>query len=49
MPIRFYLNEKDDANDSLLSAKKKHEELIEQIDRYNDISIRKNSYIRKFG
>ena len=39
------LNEKDDANDSLLSAKKKHEELIEQIDKYNDISIRKNSYI----
>ena len=39
------LNEKDDANDSLLSAKKKHEELVEQIDKYNEISIRKNSYI----
>jgi hypothetical protein len=39
------LNEKDDANDSLLSAKIKQEELIEQIDKYNDISIRKNSYL----
>jgi len=39
------LNEKDDANDSLLSAKKKNEELVEQIDKYNEISIRKNSYI----
>jgi len=39
------LNEKDDANDSLLSIKKKHKELADQIDKYNDISLRKSSYI----
>ncbi len=39
------LNQKDEANTSLLSIKKKHAELVEQIDKYNDISVGKSSYI----
>lgn len=39
------LNQNDDANETLLSMKKKHADLVEQIHKYNDISVRKNAYI----
>ena len=43
--LNSILKQKSDANASLLSVKKKHSKLVEQIDNYNDISARKMGYI----
>jgi len=47
--LNSILNQKSDANASLLSIKKKHTELAKQIDRLNDISVGKMSYIENLG
>ena len=39
------LNQKDDVNNSLQTIKKEHRELSDEIVNYNEISLRKNSYI----
>lgn len=38
-------NQNSHVNDSLLTMKKKHKELSEKVDKYNEITIRKYSYI----
>jgi len=47
--LNSILKQKSDANASLLSMKKKHSELVEQIDKYNEISMAKTSYIESLG
>jgi uncharacterized coiled-coil DUF342 family protein len=45
----YLLKQRHVANDSLLSTKKKYTELLEQIDKYNDISAAKSSHIENLN